>query len=160
MKRYVNGYSSPRFLITHSLGNTETVNISLKFQGLREYIEDKYIMHEDLSGALKPKFLYTRKYFELDFSALLTSTDAFAVQRVDDACRQGKPVSIIPHAENPAYIYRVTVVPDKRSLGLHYGGLNSFGNKDFIINFQTIEPLYELGWLDPDNLNSIIDDEV
>jgi len=132
----------------------------MKFQGLREYIEDKYITHETLSGALRQKFVRTRKYFELDFSALLTSTDAYAVQRVDNACRQGKSVFLTPHSENPAYVYKVTTVPEKRTLGLHYGGLNSFGNKDFIITFQTVEPLYELGWLDPDDLNSIIDDEV
>jgi hypothetical protein len=150
MSNCVNGYSKPRFIIRRT-NSVLTVDVSLKYQGLKEYWDEKITRHESITGKLKIRFHYLRKRFDLDYSQLLTKADALKIQQVLDALYAGALVRIIPHTDNTAYSYFVGIIAGEKSLGLHYGASKTFGNKDLTISLEVIDPLQSLGWQDPDD---------
>lgn len=148
---YINGYSKPIFKIFTS-GNpvpTETIEIDNKYQFINEYLEDIYIENEDYSGAVFNKYRYSIIHFNLDFSQLFTKTNALKIQQVIKAFYAGKTVHIIPHRDYSSRFFDISLVPDKRLIGLLYGGALSGGNYGFTINFRTKWPVFDPHWVDP-----------
>lgn len=152
MINFVNGYNKPVFLIYHAGNTPERIDMSMYYQGLKEYFEESQISHSSIGGTKKYLSLYCNKYFELDYSGLLKEPDAIKLQKIWRASWAGKRIILIPHSDNLAYSYNVRVRPSQKTLGLHYGGLLSFGNKDLVITFDVTDALQDLGWTSADDL--------
>lgn len=149
---FINGYKKPAFIVHKSSSLAERFDLSFKYNGLKEYWEEKFIEHESIGGKITQEFISLRKYFELDYSGIIQKEDSLKIQEILNAAYAGKTIIIIPHTDNESYRYQVAVEPGQKTLSLHYGGRCALGNKDLVITFKTVSPLSNLGWQDTENL--------
>jgi len=154
-KKYLNGWQAPYFIISGAGVNT-VVDLKLRYQAMTEYVEETYIEHELLDGSIVEKFLYAHYYWELNYSALAESSELIKIRNILNYLQKGCAVLLKPHKDIERY-FTVTTVKDRRTLGRHYGGLNSPGEKDFSITFKTLKPSYSPGssinWIDLNDLS-------
>lgn len=137
-KKYLNGYDS--FRITPVSGSLTPIDFNLRFQGFTESVEETYIVHELLNGEIAEKYLYSHYYWEVDYSALAEAGELIKMKRVLNYIQQGLNVILTPHTDVIRNFF-ITTVKDKLTLGRHYGGANSSGEKDFTITFRTKFPI-------------------
>lgn len=142
-KKYLNGWQAPRFIINRT-GTAKTIDLNLRFQGFTEYVEENYIEHELLDGTIAEKFLYAHYFWDLNYSALSESSELLKIKAVLNYLQTGATVELQPHKEINR-VFFVTSVKDRLSLGRHYGGAISPGEKDFSISFRTKQPITSAG---------------
>ncbi len=142
-KKYLNGWQAPRFIVEPA-GINKIIDLNLKYQALVESVEEIYIEHELLNGSIVEKFLYAHYYWDLNYSALADSTELLKIKAVLNYLQQGYRVHLYPHKELGRN-FIVTTVKNRLSLGRHYGGSISPGEKDFSISFKTKEPRTSAG---------------
>lgn len=106
-----------------------------------------------LGGKLKRKFNYLVKKWEVSFNQIFLPIDSKKIEEVLDKEKAGHQVFLIPHSELLDRMYEVASVPEKRQIAYHYGGDNCEGNKGFVITFETVEPIYNHNWTQPDDAN-------
>lgn len=149
-KKYLNGWQAPEFKIS-GFGANETITFKLRYQAMLESIEETYIEHELLNGTIAEKFLYAHYFWELDYSALAESSELIKIKKILNYLQKGCHVRFWPHKEIQRE-FVITTVKDRRTLGRHYGGIVSPGEKDFSVTFRTVRPIYTPGnsinWVD------------
>lgn len=162
-KKFLNGWSAPHFRVVGP-GVYELIYLKLRYQAFTEYVEETYIEHQLLDGSIKEKFLYANYFWELDYSALAESEELIKIKKLLNYIQKGCSVELFPHTEIPRSFF-VTSTKDRLSLGRHYGGIISPGEKDFSIMFKTRIPVSAAGsainWIDlndnsvPINVNDV-----
>jgi len=154
-KKFLNGWQAPKFEIAETRG-TYVVTLDLRYQALMEYVEEVYIEHELLNGTTAEKFLYANYYWELNYSAIAEASELMKIRKVLNSLQRGDSVVLFPHKDITRHFY-ITSVKDRLTLGRHYGGGISPGEKDFSITFKTKIPVTAAGaginWIELDDDN-------
>jgi len=152
-KKFVNGYDKPRFVIYNSANVVEqTIDISFKYEALREYYEDITILDQYTDGSKESNVLWYDYEWRLFFTGYIEKSDRLKIAEVEKACKQKKKVILTPHTDYLWRYFEVIVLPEKRTLDLfphHRGGLNTTNNS-FEISFINKYPITEVSVIDPD----------
>jgi len=149
-KKYLNGWQAPHFNIIGP-GVNENIYLKLRYQGFTEFVEENYIEHELLDGKISEKFLYANYFWELNYSALAEADELMKIKKILNCLQKGCSVMLYPH-QGVGRSFFVTTSKERLTLGRHYGGIGSPGEKDFSILFKTAIPISTAGsainWID------------
>lgn len=138
MAKYLNGYDSPLFKIWVPSSQTWLIiTLSLRYQALTEYLHQNYTEHKLYNGTYIRKFQYAEYFWTLDYSALAQSSETIKLIQVLHYLQKDFTVMLYPHKEQTRSFYIVDDSEDSLSLGEHYGGVNSPGNKDLVFKFKS-----------------------
>lgn len=152
MKKYVNGYDKPAFLIYDTEISIRTIELSFKYQALKEYYQEEAEFKRTLSGAGKVHIRYYEYEWRLFYSDYLEKDDRLKIAEVEKAVKAGKKVVLIPHTDYPWRNFSVLIQPEKKELDLHYHHRGSPGtvNKAYEISFVNADSITEINIADPD----------
>lgn len=151
MKKYLNGYKAPMFYCWSAQGIFSKIILDLKYQALKEFMEDFYIESETLLGEFCQEYSHSIMSWELDYSALIESPELKKLKLAIDHTKHGGRVVMFPHQE-VARSYDIKCMTKSFTLNTHYGGINSPGHKDFTVKFQCPNPVNDWNWIDPNDI--------
>lgn len=144
-KNYINGSDRFSFRIISPNGKVETLNFSFRFKALTEFDQAFSIRHQLSTGEVIKKIKYFRYEWTIDFSEYMNRSDSFNIQKIKNAEFENKKIFLTPHFDVPWREYQVHVIDEKRALGIHYKQVN----KDYIINFESVQSFEFYDWYDP-----------
>ena len=157
-----NGVSKDfRFRIEDPVTRTSIViDFSFKYQAMKYWTREKWITHTDIGGRDKQKFLYLHHYFQIDWSQLITGTDADQLSRVRNAEFRGAKLFLTPHTDVAFREYEVYSVKESGQSEVEFSQFmnqpHSPGNKGTVITYKTVEPHYQWEIIDPSIQRGII----
>jgi len=151
-KKYVNGYDKPQFKLVDSIGNEEIIQLSFKYQALKEYYEKKSKLVTLIDGAKKKKTQYVDYEWRLFYTDYIEKDDLLKIRAIENGEIQGKKIFLTPHIDYPWRIFEVLVSDDKREIDIHYHhrGNNTTANKGYEITFINAKRISEVNMADPD----------
>lgn len=152
-KRYVNGYSTPVFLLVHNVtGEQETLALSFKMQALKEFYQKVSVTKNIIDGSKKKRVRHYDYTWLLDYREYVEKPDLLLIRRIENAESENKTIYLTPHSEYPFRRFKVHVLDEQRELGLHYhhGGQELTANKDFHIAFVNADRITTQQFADPD----------
>lgn len=145
MKKYVNGFDRPRFLIRNPFsGQQYTIDLSSRYQYLTEYYEKISAYTKLLNGAKDKQFLHYDMEWHLDYSKMIEASDLLAIQRIEQADAAGYEITLIPHIDYPWRAFRVFILDEKREIALspHFRGNGTY-NLSFSITFVNAQTVLD-----------------
>lgn len=144
MKHYINGFDRPMFIIMKLINGTFTPvyhTIKFPYDGLTEYLDEKYVEHELIDGSNEQTFLWAHYEWDLMFQKRFVADNAVIIRDILNSQQLGYPIILFPHSDNYRRAFVVVTKKEKIGFGMHFGGIHSGGNKDFKISFKTKYPL-------------------
>lgn len=132
------------------------LTFSFKYQALEEWTEEKWITHTLINGIIKQKFLYFHTFFRIDWSELITGTDADQLQILRNAEFNGSKIVLVPHLDLPTRYFDVVTfksdggISERINFSQIINNRNSPGNKGTVMIFRTKYPQYTWDIRDPD----------
>jgi hypothetical protein len=154
MKKYVNGYREPKFIIK-DIDNNLIENIVLDLTneaGLIEENEFIYIKHNLLNGNTITKYDGFNINFTLNYDQYLSKTNTVKIDRLIYYILQNNIIDLQPRFEEYRRVFEVVYTGEPLTLGLLKGGLNSAGNYGYVLKFRTKYKQIELINYDPDTI--------
>lgn len=151
-----------RFTIEHPITRTRTViDFSFKYQAMKYWTVEKWITHTDIAGRRKQKFLYLHHYFQIDWSQLITGTDADQLSRVRNAEFAGAKLLLTPHTDVAFREFEVVSVKDESGYQqIEFSQIAnqpwSPGNQGTTVTYVTANPVYQWEIIDPSVQRGII----
>jgi hypothetical protein len=151
-KKYVNGYDKPKFLIYDTPSNIRTIDLSFKYQALKEYYEEEAEFKRTLGGAGKIHIRYYQYEWRLFYSDYIEKDDRLKILEIEKAVKASKKVVLVPHIDYPWRSFSVIIMPEKKELDLHHHhrGSDRTVNKAYEISFVNADAITELSIADPD----------
>lgn len=155
MANYINGYSTPRFLIFDQNDNLiNTIDLDLtNSDGLRESYGTENITHTlekdkrkvTIYRAGKKRILFTFHYNEFFHKNL-----AFNILQILEQEENGYKIVLIPRVDILNRRFEVRYTGDEFEIGLNKGGINAQSNNGLILKWETVK-LEKPNWIDPDD---------
>ena len=151
MKKYVNGYDSPRVEVIKN-GQTIVYDFSKKIQSLKEYYEEIGDIITLVDGRKKKYVEYYNYEWVLDHSGWSDAEDLLKYKEIVKANAQGFPIYLTPHKELFYRKFPVHIAMDKTEITTSYdfGGNDNTVNVGFIITFVNAARISEIQTQDAD----------
>lgn len=153
MKKYINGYDKPQFIIMWGDRRAdETVEISFKYQALREYYEELSTTDIYTDGSKTQKIHFYNYEWRLFFTDSIEKDDRLKIAKVEKAISSGYRVVLIPHKDIPWRFFDILLNPERKehSMFSHFRGRESTTNYNFEISFVNKNTIRELNVWDSD----------
>lgn len=137
------------------------IDFSFKYQAMKYWTVEKWITHMDIAGKRKQKFLYLHHYFQIDWSQLITGTDADQLSRVRNAEFAGAKLLLTPHTDVAFREFEVVSVKDESGYQqIEFSQIAnqpwSPGNQGTTVTYVTANPVYQWEIIDPSVQRGII----
>lgn len=152
-KNYVNGYDSPRIILTDINNVSTTYDISFKYECLKEYHEVVATTIERLNGGKSQIINFVRYSWLLSLAPYSVKGDLLILcNKVENATKQLKKITLIPHKERTdrSFVVFVNFIKAEIDMHYHHHGADNTANKGYMIEFMNAEPQEEVSVLDPD----------
>lgn len=146
-KKYVNGYNKPRFKLIAPSGAVEVIDISFKYQAIKEYYERIGELVTLIDGHKKKYNRYVEYEWRLLFTDYAEKDDLLKIARIENAEIEGKRIILYPHVDNLNRSFEVFILDEKREIDLHYhhGGRDDTANRGYEISFVNKD---RITWVD------------
>lgn len=161
MKNYINGYSTPKFVIKDpdSQAIIDTIELNLcGSDGLSEEYEFIAIKHKLLNYSEYSKWMGYFINFTLSYSEYSSKSNSLKVMALINYILYGCDITLYPRTDVLSRVFDVNFAGDSMKLGILRGGINSVGNKGIELSFRTKNILTEINWIDPDEITVPIED--
>lgn len=147
---FLNGYKNFYFEAEKN-GRKETLEFSFKWASFVESYEKISIRREYLNGKRSKKILHFNLKWEIDYPQHLEASDLKEWARLEALENAGYVLTLIPHEDTEdVRKFKVQIIDQPRSYGLqyHHRGRKSTAHKGYKMAVETIEPVYDLGFVD------------
>lgn len=156
MANYINGYSTPRFLILDSNNNLiNTIDLDLtNTDGLLESYKDESIIHVlDKDKEIRKVYRAGKKriFFTFHYNEFFHKNLALNIIKILEQEENGYKIILIPRSDVLARRFEVVYSGDDFEIGLNKGGINAQSNKLLVLKWQT-KRLEKPNWIDPDDI--------
>lgn len=160
IKRAINGSDKFKFILIDSANVTEELNFSFNYTALIE-IDFGTATRKIYTDGSKSKILHwVNLEWIIDFSGLFELPDEKLVNKIKNAEFENKKIYLVPHMEVPDRVHQVQIIEDKRTLGQYYNTDQTGANKDYIIQFENVNPIARYDWRDPDDISIWMDETI
>jgi len=158
MKNYINGYDKPQWRIHPSTGADIILNITPKYQFLKEYYQKNSVLQKIIDGSKNKIVNYIDYEWKLSFIDYAEGSNLLIMKKIENYERpkiiSGVTVTyqiyLRPHSDKITREFRVFVKDELREIDLHYhfGGADSTANKGYEISFINADSILDVNMLD------------
>lgn len=152
MKKYVNGFDTPRIEVVRN-NIVTTYDFSFKIQALKEYYEEIGEMFILPDGRKKKAVDFYNYEWVLDYSGYIESSDRLKFAEIEKADNvPGNFIYLTPHKDLYYRKFKVHVALERKGLDTwhDFGGKENTPNKDFTITFVNADRITEVQVQDAD----------
>lgn len=159
--KYINGYSTPRFLIYDKINLSwiDTIDLNLcDSEGLIEDNKPIGINFDLIDYSTIPEWFGFHTYFKLSYSENSTKENSLKIKKLMNYFFSNDCIiKLIPRIDDIKRIKEIIFTGENITIGIKKGGSKARGNRLIVLNFRTKDLETKLDWTDPDERTIVTD---
>lgn len=151
IKKYINGYDKPKFIIYDGLTYVKEIELRLCDEdGLTEEYEFLYIEHNMLNYSQEKLFKGYHIHFNLSYKSWSDATNTIKIRDLINYILLGYKILLYPRKDDYR-VYEVNYTGDTFTLNIMKMGERAIGNTGIELNFRTKYKQSTLDWTNPND---------